>query len=221
VNLLRPFFIAAVFAVSTPALKADIAATDPDVVPVSAAEKPAKPGPVTADDVLVEDRVDVRIETGGMFDINNINSYSIVPTSITIGWQLDENSNEGWNRGNTEFDFSGFYDAIINGPEDQFVGASFGPRYNFVQPGWSFVPYIECRGGFCFTNATGQWGAQGQDFCFTFLIGTGVRYIINEHCSVSLSALYQHVSNGGLSEPEFENHGLEAVGPQMAFYYKF
>jgi hypothetical protein len=156
-----------------------------------------------------------------MFDINNINNYTIVPTLVTVGWQLDATSTEGWTRGNTEFSFSGVYDDVVHGPESRFVGAVFGPRYNFVQPGWKWVPYVDCRVGFVFTDATGIWGAQGQDFCFTFMIGTGVRYVINEHCGFSVGAIYQHVSNGGLSEPEFANQGLDAVGPQAAFYYKF
>jgi hypothetical protein len=168
-----------------------------------------------------ENKVEASVETGAMFDIGNDNGYTILPQIASIRWQLDEVGNEGWRRGNTEFIFSGYYHPIVDGPENRFVGAAFGPRYNFIQEGWKLVPYIESRVGFAFTDSTDVPGAQGQDFCFTFLVGTGARYLINERFSVALGALYQHISNGGLSEPGRKNNGLDAVGPTASLHVSF
>ncbi len=167
------------------------------------------------------DRVSVSYETAAFFDVGNKNNYFILPQIATVGWQLDEVGNSGWFRGNTEFLFSAFFHPVLNGPENRFVGAAFGPRYNFVQLGSRWIPYIESRVGFCFTDSGTVAGAQGQDFCFTFLVGTGVRYLINDHWQISAGALYQHTSNAGLSEPARENNGLDAIGPKLGVHYAF
>ena len=48
-----------------------------------------------------EDVVSLSAETAGLFSINNSNNYRYLPQLITVGWQLDQIGNEGWNRGNT------------------------------------------------------------------------------------------------------------------------
>ncbi|GAB4242914.1 MAG: hypothetical protein OHK005_07000 [Candidatus Methylacidiphilales bacterium] len=168
-----------------------------------------------------ENRVSLSYETAAFFDVGNKNNYLIAPQIATVGWQLDPVGNTGWFRGNTEFLFSAFFNPVLNGPENRFVGAAFGPRYHFVQPGSRWIPYIESRVGFCFTDSGTVPGAQGQDFCFTFLVGAGVRYLIDEHWQISGGALYQHISNGGLSEPARENNGLDAIGPNLGLHYAF
>ena len=168
-----------------------------------------------------EDVVSLSAETAGLFSINNSNNYRYLPQLITVGWQLDEIGNEGWNRGNTEFLFSGMYAPVIHGPNPWFTGGLFGPRYNFIQEGWPVVPYLESRVGFMFTNATGAPNSQGQDFCFSFTVGTGVRIPVMQQLSVNLGILYQHISNGGLSEPDNENVGLDSIGPTLSVTWAF
>ncbi|NBS50131.1 MAG: hypothetical protein EBS97_05930 [Verrucomicrobia bacterium] len=168
-----------------------------------------------------EDVVSLSAETAGLFSINNSNNYRYLPQLITVGWQLDEIGNEGWNRGNTEFLFSGMYAPVIHGPNPWFTGGLFGPRYNFIQEGWPVVPYLESRVGFMFTNATGAPNSQGQDFCFSFTVGAGVRIPVMQQLSVNLGVLYQHISNGGLSEPEHQNVGLDSIGPTLSVTWAF
>ncbi|MDZ4788324.1 MAG: acyloxyacyl hydrolase [Blastochloris sp.] len=168
-----------------------------------------------------ENRIDVSYETAALFNVGgNANSYVILPQTTSIRWQLDDVGNEGWRRGNTEWVFSGYYSPVVEGPEDHFTGAMFGPRYNFVQEGWKFVPYIESKVGFGFTTASGVQGAQGQDFCFSFSVGSGVRYLVSDRLEISLGAIYQHYSNAGLSEPARLNNGLDAIGPVLGFSWK-
>ena len=175
----------------------------------------------TPSSLFGEDVVSLTLETAGLFSIGNSNNYRYLPQLITVGWQLDEIGNEGWNRGNTEFLFSGMYAPVINGPNPWFTGGLFGPRYNFIQEGWPVIPYLESRVGFMFTNATGAPNSQGQDFCFSFEIGIGVRIPVMDRLSVNLGAMYQHISNGGLSEPEHENVGLDSIGPTLSVTWAF
>ncbi|NJK90688.1 MAG: acyloxyacyl hydrolase [Blastochloris sp.] len=180
-------------------------------------------GAVTrVDERFYENRVDLSYETASLFSVfNESNNYVFLPQIASVRWQLDEVGNEGWRRGNTEWIFSGYYDPVVEGPENYFSGALFGPRYNFVQEGWDFIPYIESRVGIGFTDSGTTMGAQGQDFMFTFAVGTGVRYVVNERLEISLGVLYQHFSNGGLSEPQRQNNGLDAIGPVVGVNWRF
>ena len=168
-----------------------------------------------------EDVVTLSAETAGLFSIGNSNDYRYLPQLITVGWQLDEIGNDGWTRGNTEFLFSGMYAPVIHGPNPWFTGGLFGPRYNFIQEGWPVIPYLESRVGFMFTDATGATDSQGQDFCFSFTIGAGVRIPVMDRLSVNLGVLYQHISNGGLSEPQNPNVGLDSIGPTLSVSWAF
>lgn len=64
---------------------------------------------------------------------------------------------------------------ITHGPESRIVGLDFGPRYNFVQPGWKVVPFVGAMVGFGFAdtqdypNPAVPYGL-GQDFNFKFSV---------------------------------------------------
>ena len=171
-----------------------------------------------------ENRVEIGIETAQIFDVGTgTPRYHMAPQIATIHWQLDDIGNEGWRRGNTEFIFSGYFTPVIEGIEDRYIGALWGPRYNFVQEGWDFVPYLGARVGIGFTDsrANQQRKGQGQDFMFTFMVEVGAKYIINDDMNIGLGLMYQHWSNAGLSEPERINYGLDALGPVLSFNYGF
>jgi len=169
-----------------------------------------------------ENRMEVSLDSGALFNIGGDNNYLIVPIMTSYHWQLDDVGLEGWRRGNTEFIFTGYWDQVAYGPENHFTGALFGPRYNFVQPGWKLVPYIEARVGFGFTDSDDiPAGAQGQDFCFTFSVSSGARYFINDQLSLSAAIWYEHWSNAALSEPAHENNGLDSIGPVVGISYAF
>ncbi len=87
------------------------------------------------------------------------------------------------------------------------------------------MPYLELRGGLGYTDAQGPNEVahgeldvgQGQDFTFTFSMGSGLRYDFNERYSASLEILFKHISNAYLSEPKYYNHGINVVGGLMGF----
>ncbi len=193
---------------------------------------------VRADDpnhkIQIKDDKNWSIELGSGFMLSDVRTdlpgYTLVPAKLTASTPVDDVSLDNWCdgifRGYTEFYFRGFGYAVVHGTESRFIGAGFGPRYNFVQPGWKWVPFVEGNVGFGFTDsqgvtlARGQVG-QGQDFCFNFGIGTGVRYDINECWFARLSGTYMHFSNGGLSEPGRKNRAMDAAGPEISVGYRF
>jgi hypothetical protein len=168
-----------------------------------------------------ENRVDLSIESASLWGAFSQTAYHHLPQVLSVRWMLDDLGNPGWRRGNTEFVFSAFHSPILTGRETRFSGLLFGPRYNFVQEGWDWAPFVESRVGFGVTDSTGEAFGQGQDFILTFTITAGARYLISQHAALTVGAMYQHISSGGLSEPEFENVGLDSVGPHVSFSYGF
>ncbi len=157
----------------------------------------------------------------------NLDSYTLVPASITASLKLDDPSeDEGWWRGYSEFAFRPYGMAVTHGSESRIVGLDFGPRYNFVQPGWKVVPFVGAMVGFGFANTQDYpnpaipYGL-GQDFNFEFTVNLGVRYDINDAWFVRLMAEYVHFSNAGLSEPARQNRAIDAIGPQLSVGYRF
>jgi opacity protein-like surface antigen len=151
-------------------------------------------------------------------------AYTIIPITLTASLKLDDvgldNQWGGIVRGYSEFFFRGEYDEIVHGPENHYGGLVVGPRYNFVQPGWKLIPYVEGGVGFDFADSRPQLGGLGQDFNFTFIVGAGAKYCITDDFFVRLGVEYQHLSNAGLSDP-IPNHPIDGLGPKLSFGYSF
>jgi opacity protein-like surface antigen len=151
-------------------------------------------------------------------------AYTIVPISFTASLRLDDVSLDhelgGILRGYSEFFFRADYDQIVHGPETHYEGMIVGPRYNFVQPNWKVIPYIEGGVGIVFADSNPKAGGLGEDFNFTFIVGAGAKYNITDKFFARLGAEYQHVSNAGLSDPT-PNNAIDAVGPKLSFGYSF
>ena len=151
--------------------------------------------------------------------------YTIVPISLTASLRLDNVSLDhymgGWLRGYSEFFFRGDYEPILHGPETHYEGFMAGPRYNFVQPGWKIVPFVEGGVGFGFADSNPEAGGLGQDFNFSFEAAAGARYNIDCDWFLRLEVQYQHISNAGLSEPATPNHPIDALGPKLSVGYSF
>jgi opacity protein-like surface antigen len=173
---------------------------------------------------------DWTLELGSGVSWSNVRSgqpnqaYTVVPISLTASLKLDDVSLDhfmgGYLRGYSEFFFRGDYEQILRGPETHFEGFMAGPRYNFVQPGWKIIPYVEGGVGFDFADSNPAGGGLGQDFNFSFEAGAGAKYNICDDFYVRLGVEYQHLSNAGLSDP-IPNHPIDELGPKLSFGYSF
>ena len=179
----------------------------------------------------VSDEKDWTLELGAGAAWSNVRSgqpnqsYTVVPISLTASLKLDDVSLDnflgGYLRGYSEFFFSGQYEQIVHGPENHYEGIMVGPRYNFVQPGWKIIPYVEGGVGIGFADSNPAQGGLGQDFNFSFEAGAGAKYNFTDDFFARLGVEYQHVSNAGLSEPQFPNHPIDELGPKISFGYSF
>jgi hypothetical protein len=151
--------------------------------------------------------------------INAPASYEVGAEFLTgrIRWGVVDR--DSWLRGYNQFYVSAMAEPIFRGIENHYFGFNLGFRYNFVPRGSRFVPYFSggVGGGWIDSHANIP-GGQGQDFTFNILSAAGISYIVNDHWKLDVGALYQHLSNGGQSDP---NPSLNLFGPQLGVTYSF
>ncbi len=182
--------------------------------------------------IYYKNRLELSLETGLLpanipfvFDFlvsdnytRNPISYSLVPIFLSLRWQVDNVRGPSFLRGNTDLTFTSSLTVIPRGPESRYAAFDFGVRRNFVPRRWRAAPYFEARGGVGTIDAKGPKGilwAQGQDLTFTLMLGSGLRYNISPRYSVSAGVSYMHVSNAYLSEPKYEDFGINVYGPMV------
>jgi lipid A 3-O-deacylase len=175
-------------------------------------------GPAT--EALNPPRFEVALQSGYLLGVfGNPDSYEVGPEFVTgrIRWGVNDADN--WTRGYNQFSLTFLAEPIIRGVENHYFGVNFGGRYNFVQPNWRIVPYVSGGLGLGWIDSHPDMrGSQGQDFTFNILTAIGFSYEIDDHWKIDAGALYQHLSNGGQTDP---NPSLNLIGPQIGVSYSF
>ena len=173
----------------------------------------------TTDD-LDAPRFEISTESSYLMGIiGNPNSYEIGAQFLTLRIRWGAVHSDGWLRGFNQVYLLAMAEPIFRGPENYYFGISMGLRYNFVRPGARLIPYVSGGVGAGFIDSHANvFGAQGQDFTFNILTAAGVAYKMNEHWRANIGVLYQHLSNGGQTDP---NPSLNLLGPQLGINYSF
>jgi len=166
------------------------------------------------------ERFELALETAYLFGaINPPTDYQIGAAFLTgrIRWGVIRS--DSWLRGYHQFYISAIAEPIFSGIENHYFGFNLGMRYNFVQRRFRFIPYISGGVGAGWIDSHPQIsGGQGQDFTFNILSAAGVSYMVNDHWKIDVGALYQHLSNGGQTDP---NPSLNLFGPQISLSCSF
>jgi len=182
------------------------------------------------DDIYYRNKLEYSLETGVLpinipfvFDVFLNDDYSqkplhytLVPIFLSLRWQMGKLNGPSILRGNTDLTVTLSFTAIPRGPETRYGAFDLGFRRNFVPRNWRATPYFETRIGAGFINAKEPEGvkyAQGQDFTYTLMVGSGARYNFNPRYSMELGFEYMHVSNMYLSEPKYPDNGINVWGP--------
>lgn len=163
---------------------------------------------------------EVSAETAYMVGIiGNPNSYDVAAQFFTARWRWGKIERDSWLQGYNQIYALFMAEPITRGPENFYYGISVGLRYNFAKPGARWVPYVSGGVGLGWLDSHASiYGAQGQDFTFNILTAVGVSYQMNDHWKLSGGILYQHLSNGGQTDP---NPSLNLLGPQVGATYSF
>ncbi len=173
----------------------------------------------------VEDRITMQLMTGPFFnDIGlgpEVPTYNYVLTNLRVGWILNT-------PGDKDNPFRGCWEAIGElsgaGVMRTFGSVMFGPtaliRYNFVQPDWCVVPYIQGGAGVVYNDGyeDANQRALGQAFEFTPQVSVGAHFLVAEDWSVDVEAMYHHISNACMAD---RNAGINALGGMIGVTYYF
>jgi hypothetical protein len=146
--------------------------------------------------------------------------YTLVPIFPSLRWQMGAVRGPWILRGNTDLTLTLSFTVIPRGPETRYRAFDLGVRRNFVHRRGRVAPYFGLRTGAGSINAKGPDGvayAQGQDFTFTLMLDSGVRYNFNSRYSMEFGVGYMHVSNAYLSEPRYLDNGINVCGPMVGF----
>lgn len=178
-----------------------------------------------------EDRITLEFMAGAMFSPCGLGPtvpvYNYQQNNIRLGWMVD--SPDSWGpcaesgnplRGNFEalFEVTGSY--VWESFGTYMTGITGLVRYNFVQPNWVVVPYIQGGAGIIYTDAR-NWSDQnaiGGNWEFTPQFAGGLKFLIEDNFSFNLEGAFQHISNAGTSA---RNYGVNAYGGFAGFTYYF
>ena len=156
---------------------------------------------------------------GDVYDFPGLD-YTLVPTLASLRWQMSDVTGPPVLRGNWDLTFTGAFTAIPRGAETHYLAYDMGLRYNFVPRYLKTAPYFDFRTGLGRIDAKGPLGvpyAQGQDFTFTLMMGSGIRYNFNSKYSIEAGLNWMHVSNAYLSQPKYLDYGINVYGPMFGF----
>lgn len=166
-------------------------------------------------------RLEFATETAYLLSfIGNPNNYEIGAQFLTarLRWGVNRSDTSIF-RGYNQVYLLAMAEPIFRGPENHYFGISTGFRHVFVRPGWRLQPYASGGLGLGWIDSTDEFrGGQGQDFTFNILTAVGVDYLVNDHWKLNIGVLYQHLSNGGQTDP---NPSLNLIGPQIGVTFSF
>src|SRR5436190_16113460 len=171
-------------------------------------------------DELNPQRFELALESAYLLGaINPPVDYQIGAEFLTARVRWGVVQGDSWLRGYNQFYISAIAEPIFRGIENHYFGVNLGMRYNFVRPGSRFVPYFSGGLGLGWIDSHPEVsGGQGQDFTFNILSAAGISYLVDDHWKISVGVLYQHLSNGGQTDP---NPSLNLFGPQVGVSYSF
>lgn len=137
-------------------------------------------------------------------------------SGLQLGWMLTDVNRSGWLAGNVELAGQVMGGAAFQGPGNYIAGGTAWVRYNFVQPRWRVIPYVQGGAGIEALDMDSE--LVGGQFAFNLNVGAGARYLVNRNWSVNLECLYQHLSNATIYRHDV---GINAVGPMLSISYFF
>ena len=141
--------------------------------------------------------------------------------NLRAGWMIDDpTERKFFLRGNFEAVLEITYSNVIKGSGNYLAGAGAMIRYNVVYPDRIIRPFIQVGGGIILTDVYKNRSQEliGQSYQFDLRLSAGIRFQVARKWSIDLEGIYNHISNGGLSE---RNDGVNAGGVLMGVTYFF
>ena len=164
---------------------------------------------------------DLTLETGVLWEIGSLTPipYRLVPTQLSwrsaelFGWTYDNGA-----RLVVRHRLTLIGTWVQNGPESRYLGISGSPSIELWNAAGTRSLYFGSGGGLGLTDSRNVPGGLGQDFTFNWFIRGGVELVTVKHAHLSAGIMYQHLSNGGQTDP---NPGIDALGFTLGYCWAF
>ncbi len=159
-------------------------------------------------------KLETQSNTGAYFSVGGSDRPTInyTSTAYRLGLMLYTPEGDGAFRGNVELLLEASYASVFDdNPGNYIGGGAVLLRYNFVQPGAKWVPYIQIGAGAVYNDIYKDRSQRliGQAWEIQAGAALGIRYFFSERLSVNLEGGYRHISNAGMDD---RNIGLNSLG---------
>ena len=175
--------------------------------------------------IYTEGRMSLQLVSGALFSLTGLPEGSpalnYAQTNVRLGWMLaSPEPGGGVFRGNWEGLVEITNSIVFKGPGNYIGGVTGLLRYNFVQPDWDLIPYIQGGVGIVYNDVykDDTQNAIGQAIEFTPQCSIGVHYLINKNWAVAAEGMFHHISNAGLSN---RNSSINSLGGFIGVTYFF
>lgn len=175
--------------------------------------------------IYTEGRVSLQLVSGALFSITGFPEGSpalnYAQTNLRLGWMLaTPGPGQSVLRGAWEGLVEISNSIIFKGPGSYIGGITGLLRYNFVQPDWDLVPYIQGGVGIVYNDVyeDDKQQAIGQAIELTPQCSVGVHYLIDRNWAVAAEGMFHHISNAGMSK---RNRSLNSLGGFIGVTYFF
>jgi opacity protein-like surface antigen len=137
-------------------------------------------------------------------------------SGVHFGWMLTDVNESSCLPGNWELLGEAIGGTTFCGRGNYLAGGTAWVRYNFVEPNWRLLPYVQGGGGAELTDFDQR--LIGEHFNFNLDLAAGVHYFVKPNLSLNLEARYQHLSNAKFARTDI---GINAFGPMLGVSYFF
>jgi hypothetical protein len=160
------------------------------------------------------------LESGAIWRVTNEPpiGYAILPQMLSAHTPQHARMVVGGHDLTLRSRFSLLAEPVAHGPESLYLGLSAGPSLEYWFAGKKACAYAGAGGGFGVIDSTNVPGGQGQDFTLNWYATSGLRYYPKDNLAVSGGIFFQHLSNGGATDP---NPGLNCLGPVLGLTWHF
>jgi len=164
-----------------------------------------------------------QLVSGALFSLRNLPEdspdFNYAQTNLRLGYMLTSPSPQnGFLRGNWEGLMEISNSIIFEGFGNYLGGITVLFRYNFLQPDWQVIPYIQGGAGIVYSDAYKDEFQQaiGQAIEFTPQFSVGLHCMMTPKWAVDFEGMLHHISNAGMSQ---RNRSINALGGFVGVTY--
>jgi lipid A 3-O-deacylase len=162
------------------------------------------------------------VETGvlGKIGGDTPHDYVLVPTSFS--WRSREMFGWGFADGSrllVRNRFTLIAQTYAEGPESIYGGFSASPSLEYWNAAGTWSLFAGAGGGLGWLDHQADVpGAMGQSLTLNWFGRVGMSFGLTENVELRMAAMFQHMSNGGMTDP---NPGLDSLGGTVGVTWRF